>query len=92
MFRFLRRVLDGPDDGLPAQLARLKAACADLPKPRQVFRDCQPATTRDEMRVILADAENLAEQRWLELERAKERELQRETQPRKVVSIGRVKA
>lgn len=37
MIRLLRRLIDGPDDGLPAQLARLKQATADLQKPRVIY-------------------------------------------------------
>jgi hypothetical protein len=57
------------------QLAALKAECADLPKPKQVFEGWYPAPTREEMRMILADAENAAEQRWMHQEREKERQV-----------------
>lgn len=46
MIRLLRRLLDGPDDGLPAQLARLKAECADLSKPKRI--DGMELPERDE--------------------------------------------
>jgi hypothetical protein len=65
----------------------LKACTDDVAPPRQLFTGSYPAPTRDEMRVILADAENSAEQRWLELERAKERAAQQQDAPR-VVSIS----
>lgn len=46
MIRLLRRLLDGPDDGLPAQLARLKAECADLAAPVHKFDGCRQEAKR----------------------------------------------
>jgi hypothetical protein len=60
----------------------LRACTDDVTPPVVKFSGSYPAPTRDEMRVILADAENCAEQKWLELERAKERAAQQQDAPR----------
>jgi hypothetical protein len=60
---------------------------------RQIFTGSYPTPTKEEMNVILADAEIAAKLRWKALEEAKEREAERSAQPaQRVVQFGRVRS
>lgn len=72
MIRLLRRLIDGPDDGLPAQLARLKQATADLQKPRYVYAEPERDEIKPSCCHIYGDADLIA----LELKREREQQAQ----------------
>ena len=74
-------LFDGPDEMLPEQLARLKAACADLPKPQRIEGMEWPE--RDEMKKACVHCYSDNDILALELQR----EAERKTQPRNVVAM-----